>query len=119
VVARIGHFPDVVGRVRRRACVIQTTGPTDPDQETTMSTLSIAHRCHTPHAVVAVVAAGAVTMSLSSNARASVDPIYHNARVAEYLLLQHLEISEHNARVAEYLLLQHLETSATTPSSAR
>jgi hypothetical protein len=40
-------------------------------------------------------------MSLSSNARASVDPIYHNARVAEYLLLQ------------------HLETSATTPSSAR
>lgn len=32
--------------------------------------------------------------------------IDHNARVAEYLLLQHPDAGDHNARVAEYLL-QH------------
>ena len=68
-----------------------------------MSTSSTRNR-QTFHAGLAIVAAFAVAVSVSS--RASAEPTEHNARVAEYLVqLRYTE--HHNARVAEYLLLQH------------
>jgi len=66
---------------------------------------SITHR-RTSYPAAAILAASAVTMSLSGGPGASEEPIVHNARVAEYLL-QHQGARYRNARVAEYLLAQH------------
>jgi hypothetical protein len=74
----------------------------------------------TPYAaLVAVVAAGTLTMPLSVSATTSVDAGDRNARVAEYLLEHRPILSEHNARVAEFLLLQQRSTVRDNARSAR
>jgi len=74
----------------------------------------------TPYtALVAVVAAGTLTMPLSVSASTSVDAGDRNARVAEYLLEQRPAPSEHNARVAEYLLLQQRSMDRHNARDAR
>lgn len=77
-----------------------------------MRTSSITHS-PASYAVVAVFAAGAMTLSLpmSTSPGTSAAPDTHNARVADYLLFQSLDWSAQNARVAEYRLAQSLHTS--------
>ena len=52
------------------------------------------------------VAATSIILTAAATPAQATEATDHNARVAEYLLLQHPAAAYHNARVAEYLL-QH------------
>ena len=57
--------------------------------------------------LIAIATASPAGAATSDVAAGRSDPSRHNARVAEYLLLQDLASTECNARVAEHAMAEH------------